>query len=80
MTDLLEPTPSTSYGFMLLANNDKMLFQGILSRSSLQADFPDLSFLQCSPSCVEIIWGIFSPCLGLTCRKRPTISLVYASC
>ena len=48
MTDLLEPAPSTSYGFMLLANNDKIPRNGILSQSSATL----LSY-------VEITSGIF---------------------
>ena len=45
--DLLEPEPSTSYGFMLLANNDKIPFLGIFSQSFFhQVNFPSLSFQQ----------------------------------
>ena len=55
--DLLEPTPSTSYGFMLLVNNDKIPFLDILCQSSfLQANFPSYPFCDAS----FIGWNNFS--------------------
>ena len=55
--------------FILLENNDKTPFLGILSQSSfLRANFPDLFISATLPLYVEIASGIFSP-----------ISFVYAS-